>query len=68
VEVTVRGGENARQTRYLPCFFRRTAKCLFAVRFFFVMRPIKNALDLHGITLIYNYSVLAIKPFDNTDH
>jgi hypothetical protein len=38
---TVRGGENARQTSYLPC--GRTANSLFAVRFFFVMRPIKNA-------------------------
>jgi hypothetical protein len=36
-------GENARQTRSLSCvFFKRTANSLFAVRFFFAMRPVKT--------------------------
>jgi hypothetical protein len=39
----VRREKNARQTRSLPCvLFRRTAKSLFVVRFFFAVRPIKK--------------------------
>jgi hypothetical protein len=40
----VRRGENARQTKSLSCiFFGCTTKNLFAVHFFFAVRPIKNA-------------------------
>jgi hypothetical protein len=39
----VRREKNARQTRSLPCvLFRRTAKSLFAVRFFFCRASYKK--------------------------